>query len=239
MNRRPGFSAISGRDAKAAKIAAILEAAGTSWSKQSRVLDVGTGSGHVAAWFSSQVQAFSSDFVDQRDPSLGGPIFVRAGIDLPFAPEAFDIVICNHVIEHVDRPAALLGEIQRVLRPGGVLYLATPNRRWPLEFHTGWFVLHWLPRSWFNAVLRRRGYCDERLHLFSVRTLKRYMPPGLQLDFWHQKVVTDPQRYLLSLPGWAARLLRWMPGWLVNFSAGWQPTLIAVVGVPRREARWG
>jgi len=49
------------------------------------------------------------------------------GCALPFKDEAFDAVVCREVIEHVPDDRDLLWEIKRVLRPGGWLYISTPN----------------------------------------------------------------------------------------------------------------
>jgi SAM-dependent methyltransferase len=45
---------------------------------------------------------------------------------LPFAAAAFDSVLCAQVLEHVDRPGQVLGEIARVLKPGGWGVLSVP-----------------------------------------------------------------------------------------------------------------
>ena len=53
---------------------------------------------------------------------------------LPFGDASFDAVLSFQVIEHVSNPAAYLSEAARVTRPGGLLILATPDRRsrlWP------------------------------------------------------------------------------------------------------------
>lgn len=47
---------------------------------------------------------------------------------LPFRNEAFDVIVCKFVIEHVPSPLRVFKEFWRVLRPGGVLALLTPNR---------------------------------------------------------------------------------------------------------------
>jgi SAM-dependent methyltransferase len=47
---------------------------------------------------------------------------------LPFADRAFDVVTANMVVEHLDDPARQFAEVARVLRPGGVFLVHTPNR---------------------------------------------------------------------------------------------------------------
>ncbi len=56
-------------------------------------------------------------------------------VSIPHADGAFDAVIANHMLYHVPDRAAALGEIRRVLRPGGRLYAATNGERhmWELD----------------------------------------------------------------------------------------------------------
>lgn len=46
-----------------------------------------------------------------------------------FADDSLDFVIANHLVEHLEYPISALLEFQRVLRPGGILYLALPDKR--------------------------------------------------------------------------------------------------------------
>jgi SAM-dependent methyltransferase len=46
---------------------------------------------------------------------------------MPFPDNTFDLVICNHVIEHVPAWETLAHELHRVTRSGGLVYVATPN----------------------------------------------------------------------------------------------------------------
>lgn len=49
---------------------------------------------------------------------------------LGFADGSFDVVVSSEVIEHVPQPREAVRELARVLKPGGVLALTTPNRVW-------------------------------------------------------------------------------------------------------------
>ena len=49
-------------------------------------------------------------------------------LTLPFADDTFDVVFYHHVIEHVSDPTKSLNELWRVLAPGGLIYVGTPNR---------------------------------------------------------------------------------------------------------------
>lgn len=54
---------------------------------------------------------------------------------MPFSDESFDVVIANHILEHVDDDHKAIGEIGRVLRPGGVAILQTP---YSAMLHSTW-----------------------------------------------------------------------------------------------------
>ena len=47
--------------------------------------------------------------------------------DAPYAPESFDAITLSHVIEHLHDPVASLAACHRLLKPGGMLWAATPN----------------------------------------------------------------------------------------------------------------
>lgn len=47
-------------------------------------------------------------------------------MSMPFADATFDVVLCNHVLEHVDDDRVAMAEIRRILRPGGWAILLVP-----------------------------------------------------------------------------------------------------------------
>ena len=95
-----------------------------------RVLDVSCKRGEIltalkARGFAVQGTQFAPDA-----PEVDG-IPVDRGVDLikglPYPPESFDVVLLVEVIEHLENHRAAISELARVLKPGGILVLTTPN----------------------------------------------------------------------------------------------------------------
>lgn len=62
-------------------------------------------------------------------PNLDIDYRVQSSADLAAAePESFDAVCCMELIEHVPDPAALVGDLARMVKPGGVVVMSTLNR---------------------------------------------------------------------------------------------------------------
>jgi len=101
-------------------------------------LDLGCGHQMFASWMRAQEQAVAGRAVmlagiDLDWEGLRANPFVSARIlgtleRLPFRAESFDVATANMVVEHLGSPAAMLEEVNRVLRPGGLFILHTPNR---------------------------------------------------------------------------------------------------------------
>jgi ubiquinone/menaquinone biosynthesis C-methylase UbiE len=99
-------------------------------------LDVGAGTGATGAWLGEHGAVVASDFEPvalelhrERHDALG---FVAADVNrLPFADRSFDAVLCVTVLCHrsIPSPVAAVGELARVVRPGGVVCLWEPGVR--------------------------------------------------------------------------------------------------------------
>jgi 2-polyprenyl-3-methyl-5-hydroxy-6-metoxy-1,4-benzoquinol methylase len=109
---------------------------------QGRVLDLGCAQGNTALLLAEAgMEAWAVDlrceFLEYAGRKYERGKFQRCAAnaeELPFSDGAFDLVVWGEMIEHVAYPENVLGEIRRVLRPGGQLALSTPNGQ---RVHTG------------------------------------------------------------------------------------------------------
>jgi 2-polyprenyl-6-hydroxyphenyl methylase/3-demethylubiquinone-9 3-methyltransferase len=101
-------------------------------------LDVGCGGGLLAEEIArlgcrvTGIDPSANSLATARTHATGAGLAIDyqqgAGEALPFEPGSFDIVFCCDVLEHVSSVAAVVGEIARVLKPGGVFLYDTINR---------------------------------------------------------------------------------------------------------------
>lgn len=125
-----------------------------------------------------------ASFLEQDYP---GVEFVQAdGLNLPFADQSFDLVVSFAVIEHVGDRSRQAAFVRELLRVGKTCCITTPNRGYPIEFHTILPLVHWLPPSLFRRVLRWIGMSfwakEENLNLLSRRDLLRLVPAGTEVE---------------------------------------------------------
>jgi SAM-dependent methyltransferase len=90
------------------------------------------------------------------------------GGKFPAEDASFDAVLCSQVLEHVFNPADFLGEIHRVLRPGGRLLLAVPfmwdEHEQPRDFgrYSSFGLRALLERNGFSVEAQRKSMADGR-----------------------------------------------------------------------------
>ena len=101
-----------------------------------------------------------------------------------FDSERFDLVVMNHVIEHVYHPVETLEEIRRIMKPGGLLMIKTPNTR---TVEKTVFGRYWLPYE-----------APRHVTIFSLKTLRKVLE---QRGFKIVKVYFEktPNNIILSI----------------------------------------
>lgn len=156
-----------------------------------RVLDVGAGTGNLSAHFleagatvvSADVSPGCLRVMAERFRATG-----RHAVQLidghtlgAFADASFDVAACYSVLHHVPDYLALVAEMARVVRPGGLVYIDH-------ERHDA---------SWHDPL---RAQCVRELHVFPPKRWTRFLDPR---RYWNRV------RPLLQWQRWFDR--RWMP----------------------------
>ena len=132
-----------------------------------RVLDLGCAAGAVAHFLSTfgcravgvDAEPLAIDRARALFPRLE---FVVADVTaLPFADASFDKAVAADLVEHLDDGtlARMLGEVRRVVGPGGLLALYTPNPAHPIERLKARDLV--LARNETHVGLRRRGALEQ------------------------------------------------------------------------------
>lgn len=79
------------------------------------------------------------------------------GKSFPFTDKQFDLIWSNAVLEHVGSREDQLTFLKEIRRVGQRAFITTPNKNFPIEIHTRTPLLHFLPKSMFDAYLRLIG----------------------------------------------------------------------------------
>lgn len=162
-------------------------------------------------------QATVIAFDIREKPSAGwegadGLYYLRADVTrLPFREGSFDYVFYHHVIEHVANPMGSLYEIHRVMKPGGYLYIGTPNRRRAVGY-LGSAGVTWKQKllwNWADLKARLQGRFRNELGAhagFTRRELEEMLGERFGQITW---LTADYLRfkYRARLPQWFMGLL--------------------------------
>ncbi len=99
--------------------------------REKRVLDLGCRSGALTRHLldGNEVVGLDVDASALAKAAELGITPVQANVEepLPFEDESFDAVVAGELLEHLQFPDALVGEVRRVLRPAGVFVGSVPN----------------------------------------------------------------------------------------------------------------
>jgi len=174
---------------------------------KTRLLDLGCGTGGATvAWALKGAESVGLDQLEEdlelarmRGCSEGvSPKFIlHKKLALPFKNNAFDIVICDQVLEHTTNLSKTVSEIKRVLKQGGIAYIDVPNRFFPLENHYRLWFVHWFPLAVhrFFVKLSSKRYFDYPVFFISYFRLKKEI---IKNQF---EIIATTRDYIQTLKG--------------------------------------
>lgn len=217
---RPQMYEKSSRIIKAKRVEKTLaDFLGNRDQSKLKVLDVGGSSGIIANELSKKFKSVTVMDIDKGALKFAKQTFKRKNLyfrfgdamNLPLKNNSFDIVVCTHVYEHVPYPKKLFQEIYRVLKPGGVCYLAAQNKLWPLEAHHNLPFLSYLPKKAADLYIRVIGKKEYYEHPMSYWQLFKILRKFTIHDFT-PNILSQPKKYgykNISLPFPIANLVKY------------------------------
>jgi 2-polyprenyl-3-methyl-5-hydroxy-6-metoxy-1,4-benzoquinol methylase len=205
---------LSEEDVEASRIQSVVEALGRPL-RGLHVLNVGCGTGGfnaAAERAGASTWGIDASFdairICELRRSLGaGGWYARAAAEaLPFPDGAFDVVYCLSTLEHVESVEVAVGEMVRVLRPGGAVLLYAPNA-WALyENHYKIFWPPRCPKPLARLYLRLRGrptgFVDSLNYLSARRCTRLFRWAGATVTPFGLVKMDGP------VSGWSGRLAR-------------------------------
>ena len=152
-------------------------------------------------------------------PRAGVALCRARGERLPFPDGAFDRVIAAEVIEHVPAPGALLRELVRVLRPGGLLALSFP-RAWP-ERICWWLAPDYAAEPGGHVRIVSPDRLEREARDLGLELRHRHGAHALHTPYWWLQC-------LLWRTRGRSRLVRVYRRWLEHMLLGQSPALAAL-----------
>ncbi|MEM8539357.1 MAG: methyltransferase domain-containing protein [Pseudomonadota bacterium] len=141
-----------------------------------QVLDAGIGTGAMSVALSNLVSCdvdllgvdLSKKMLDRAKQSIRKPQInlqtLQADLsELPLEDNSFDVVLMAHVVEHLAAPAAVLNELRRVLKPGGVMIACITRRSTFGRYIQYIWRTHQVDSNMALGWMEKSGFTDPRI----------------------------------------------------------------------------
>lgn len=201
-----------------------------------RCLDLGCGDGGTSGVFlqGAGYEYVGADISETAVAAARGKgleaVTIRDASSLPFSAGEFDAVVCFEVIEHLFDIESTLREVRRVLKPGGVLVLSTPNiAYWRRRFDL--LVGRWNPMG--DPLSFQQPWRDPHIRFLTCKTLRACLAT---CGFRQPRVTAVMGAFLKDLPG-VGRIFPWRSSPVYRGLERLWPSLwgYRLVGIARRD----
>jgi ubiquinone/menaquinone biosynthesis C-methylase UbiE len=226
---------IEGRAQKFKKILSVLHHFQPE-TRSLNCLDIGCSSGIITSLLGNHFKMPIGMDIDQeaieyaRNHSLPRVQFlVSDSMALPFHDNSMDVIVCNHIYEHVPQASQMVNEIYRVLKQEGFCYFSAGNKYMIMEGHYYLPFLSWFPKPMARRYLKitRKGneYYEDHLSLKGLKQLVR----KFRIHDYTLAIIRDPQKFFATDIIHTQTLLYQCIRWVAPYFYRWIPTYIWIL----------
>lgn len=169
---------------------------------------------------------------DEDDTTL---FVVGDALNLAFKDGSIDVIICNHVYEHVPNSQTLMNEIHRVLKDDGFCYFAAGNKYIIIEGHYHLPFLSWLPKPIANLYLRitHKGdeYYEKHLSYLGLCELLK----DFEIHDYTIQIINNPKKFMANDSINENSIVTKIPSLILNLLKPFIPTFIFILTKEGRD----
>jgi ubiquinone/menaquinone biosynthesis C-methylase UbiE len=196
---------VEGRTQKFRKILSVLQDFHSD-TRFLNCLDVGCSSGIITSLLGDRFRMAIGMDIDQeavayakaRTPMRQVQFLAADSMAFPFRSNSIDVIVCNHVYEHVPNADQMMDEVYRVLKDEGFCYFSAGNKWMMTEGHYGLPFLSWIPKPLAHLYLRMTGkgdfYYEEHR---SLRGLKKLVERFRIYDYT-LSIIQNPEKFFAT-----------------------------------------
>jgi ubiquinone/menaquinone biosynthesis C-methylase UbiE len=200
-------------------------------------LDIGCSSGVITSLLGQHFSMAIGINIDRdalrhtktHAPPPRAHFLIADSMALPFKNNSIDVIVCNHIYEHVPAAKRMMEEIHRVLKENGFCYFSAGNKYMIIEGHYHLPFLSWVPKTIAHQYLKiaRKGeyYYEEHLSLRGLKQLVR----KFRIHDYTLSIIRNPEEFfatdIFNTHKFLYKYIRWIAPYLYQ----WIPTYIWIL----------
>ena len=227
---------VKGRTQKYEKIISVLQDFNPG-TQSLNCLDIGCSSGIITSLLGDrfrmaigmEIDQEAIQYAEHHSSSPRVQFLAADSMALPFQDDSVDVIVCNHIYEHVPYADQMMDEIYRVLKEHGFCYFSAGNKYMVIEGHYGLPFLSWIPKSLAHLYLKVTGkgdfYYEEHRSLQELRQLvKRF-----RIHDYTLSIIRKPEKFFATdIFNTQTFLYKWIR-WVAPYLYRWIPTYVWIL----------